>query len=139
MHVHRKYFKPTWPLHKPLLKWREIVLILYCCMFEFYSRSFWVKKKPKVLSYFLLLNHMSFQFPEDPILWSWYICAVNAGCDPEFFGTNCRAKCSYPYFGIDCQERCDCTENLCNVSIGCLTLASGSASVSNITCRYSNR
>lgn len=60
-------------------------------------------------------------------------------CDPGFFETNCRAKCSYPYFGVDCQERCDCTENLCNVSIGCLTQASGSKSLSNITCRFLNR
>lgn len=48
------------------------------------------------------------------------------------------AKCFYPYFGVNRQERCNCTETLCNVSFGCLTLAPVSESISYTTCRYSN-
>lgn len=41
-------------------------------------------------------------------------------CLDGFIGEECDMPCVYPNYGKDCGSICDCTEEYCNVSMGCL-------------------
>lgn len=41
---------------------------------------------------------------------------------PEYTGLNCSIKCTYPTYGEGCQGYCDCSNNACDVSLGCIEI-----------------
>ncbi|XP_062570040.1 uncharacterized protein LOC134232095 [Saccostrea cucullata] len=43
-------------------------------------------------------------------------------CPPGYIGVNCSMACRYPGYGKYCQEQCNCSQELCDISIGCLGL-----------------
>lgn len=40
-------------------------------------------------------------------------------CHPGYVGRFCRARCIYPYYGEECEKQCNCSEPICDVTIGC--------------------
>lgn len=44
---------------------------------------------------------------------------------PGYSGINCTWLCPYPQYGVKCQRTCNCSENLCNVSTGCIGSTTG--------------
>ncbi|XP_062571067.1 uncharacterized protein LOC134233089 isoform X1 [Saccostrea cucullata] len=41
-------------------------------------------------------------------------------CHPGYIGVNCSMACRYPGYGKYCQEQCNCSQELCDISTGCL-------------------
>ncbi|XP_062594114.1 uncharacterized protein LOC134255606 isoform X2 [Saccostrea cucullata] len=41
-------------------------------------------------------------------------------CPPGYIGVNCSMACRYPGYGQYCQEQCNCSQELCDISTGCL-------------------
>lgn len=48
------------------------------------------------------------------------ICYLITECIPGYTGLNCTSICPYPTYGDRCQGYCDCTNDMCDVSMGCL-------------------
>lgn len=40
-------------------------------------------------------------------------------CMPGYVGLNCTTKCPYSTYGERCQGYCYCSNNTCDVSLGC--------------------
>ncbi|XP_061195766.1 uncharacterized protein LOC133203995 [Saccostrea echinata] len=41
-------------------------------------------------------------------------------CPVGYMGLNCFMECRYPGYGKSCQEECNCSEELCDISTGCI-------------------
>lgn len=46
-------------------------------------------------------------------------------CMPGYSGINCTQQCYYPAYGLRCKGYCGCKEDLCDKSIGCGPLSTG--------------
>lgn len=46
-------------------------------------------------------------------------------CLTGYFGRYCRARCIYPYYGKECEAECNCSEPLCDATIGCKAVDEG--------------
>ncbi|XP_052677389.1 multiple epidermal growth factor-like domains protein 10 [Crassostrea angulata] len=40
-------------------------------------------------------------------------------CKPGFYRINCNKTCPYPLFGYGCQQMCNCSNEVCDFTIGC--------------------
>ncbi|XP_061194943.1 cell death abnormality protein 1-like [Saccostrea echinata] len=40
-------------------------------------------------------------------------------CKRGFFGHDCSNPCRYPNYGKRCQKECNCTEDFCDIAVGC--------------------
>lgn len=103
------------------------------------SKILEIKVPLKLTFYFLILIHLlTFRYNKGLNFWIllkvffnleiWKIAQTR--CISGYFGKYCRARCVYPYYGDECEAQCNCSEPMCDATIGCKAVDEGNIQMS---------